>query len=140
MNWDKLPANTIAVQYAKDISIDQQMQVARDLFDVAAKHNMVVVTSVQRSPEPEPEVKVEAIEPPADHFRLVSLNDYQAFVRRYETNPNKHWYRFGQAFYNEMLAPTLRAPGMPEHSDPELFYATDRAKAINIIFDRYIIV
>jgi hypothetical protein len=62
--------------------------------------------------------------------QTVSVDQYNAFVARYDKSEEKKWYRFGQAFYNEMVT------DVGPH--PELFYCTDRKKAEQIIFETYI--
>lgn len=60
----------------------------------------------------------------------VSIEDYNAFVVKYDANTIREWYRFGQAFINEMVSGV---------TDPDVFYG-NRAKAEKLIWERYIAV
>jgi hypothetical protein len=126
MDWNKLPPGTLAIKLPEADSHEHTHQIMKDLFAVAKKYNIVVITHTTHRNKPV-------------NIKFVTVEDYMKFVARYDICPNKAWYRFGQAFYNEMVGPVLRAPGMPEHSHPELFNCTDRKKAEQIIWDTYIV-
>lgn len=61
----------------------------------------------------------------------VDANKYSAWSVRYFLSRARQQnnLRLGQAFMNEFL---------PRHADPELFYCTDNARAMDLIFRRYI--
>lgn len=68
--------------------------------------------------------------------QTVTIDEYNAFVARYNASPDKEWYRFGQAFFNEMV--NLELIGDPTHRNPGLFYEVNRKKAEQLIFETYI--
>lgn len=72
-------------------------------------------------------------------YQLVSQETYAKFVRCFDSNrfPSQ---RFGQAFVNQYLRPTPEQvkAGRSSMGDAELFYVTDRKRAIEIIAERYL--
>lgn len=63
----------------------------------------------------------------------VTWDQYANFVKQYDVRPDKQWYRFGQAFYNEFATShNFTEP------DPTLFYQRDRKLAAELIIDKYV--
>lgn len=63
-------------------------------------------------------------------MKQVYVGDYTMFAMRYMCGQHPH-ERFGQAFMNKFYTGT-------NVTDSQLFYCEDKAKAVDIIFARYI--
>lgn len=115
MNWDVVPQQTIAVKF--DGNVNEEL--FRSLLELGGRFGYTVVT------EKSVDIK---------YKKYVSYQQFNDFCVAYGKRKDKAHYRFGQAFYNEILSGFY----MMTHSDPELFYCTDTKKAQAIVLARYV--